>query len=54
MRESVEMGESLTTPIPTGDNRADLLIKGLYGKKWGYHVSNLIYSIYDDHILKIN
>ena len=53
-RKSVAMGEALTTHIPTGDNRADLLIKGLYGKKWGYHVSNLIYSIYDDHILKIN
>ena len=51
MRESVAMGESFTTHVPTGDNCADLLTKVLYESKRKYHLSNLIYDIYDDHIL---
>ena len=54
MRESVSMGESLTTHIPTGDNRAYLLTKVLHRRKRRYHVSNLLYNIYDDHILEHN
>ena len=54
IRESVAMGESLTTHIPTGENRAEFLTKLLYGSKRRYYVSNLIYDIYDDNILELN
>ena len=54
MRESLIMDESLITQIPTGENHADLLTKVLYGRKRRYHVSNLLYNIYDDHILELN
>ena len=54
MKESVAMGESLMIHIPTGDNCADLLMKVLYGRKRRYHVSNLLYNIYDDHIQEDN
>ena len=52
MRESVAMSESLTTHISTGENRANLLIKVLFERKWRYNVSNLIYDLYDDYILE--
>ena len=54
MIEIVAMGESLTTHIPTGKNRAEFLTKVIYGRKQRYHVSNLLYDIYDDHILEQN
>ena len=54
MIKSVAMGELLMTHIPTGDNRVDLSTKVLYGRKRRYHVSNLLYNIYDDHILEHN
>ena len=54
IRESVAMGESLTTHIPTDDNRADLFTKVLYNRNRSYHVSNLLYNKYDDHILELN
>lgn len=47
VRESVAMGESLTAHIPTDKNSADLLTKVLYGQKRRYHVSNLLYDIFD-------
>ena len=49
IRESVAMGESLTTHIPTLQNPADLLTKVLYGAKRQSHVRNILYDIYDDH-----
>jgi hypothetical protein len=49
IRESVAMGESLTTHIPTLQNPADLLTKVLYGAKRQTHVRNILYDIYDDH-----
>ena len=51
MRESVVTGEFLTTHIPTDENHEDLLKGVLYGRKWGYHMSNLIYNIYNYQIL---
>ena len=48
------MGDSLITHIPTGENRADLLKKVFYGRKWRHHVSNLLYDIYDDKILELD
>ena len=54
MRESIAMGQWLTTHFPTGDNRADLLTKVIYGRKRRYHMRNLLYNIYDDHILEYN
>ena len=51
MRESVVMGESLTTYIPKGENRADLLPKVICGRKRRYHVRNLLCDIYVDQIL---
>ena len=54
MRESIAIGESMTTHIPTGDNRAYLLTIVLCGRKRRYHVSNLLYNIYDDNILEHN
>ena len=54
MRESVAIGKLLTTHIPTGENCAYLLTKVLYRIKWRYHVINLLYDIYDDHIIEHN
>ena len=48
------MGELLTTHIPTGKNHAELLTKFLHRRKHRYHVSNLLYNIYDDHIQEDN
>ena len=49
MTESVAMGESLTTHIPTDQNIADLLTKVLSGQKRKRFVSAILYDIYDDH-----
>ena len=44
----------MMTHILTGNNRAELLTKLIYLRKWGYHVIILLYDIYDDHILERN
>ncbi len=49
IRESVAMGESLATHIPTLQNPANLLTKVLYGAKRQTHVRNILYDIYDDY-----
>jgi hypothetical protein len=49
IRESVAMGESLLTHIPTGDNLADLLTKVTSGAKRSRLVSGILYDIFDDH-----
>ncbi len=49
IRESVAMGELLTTHIPTLQNPADLLTKVLYSAKRQSHVRNILYDIYNDH-----
>ena len=46
--ESVTTGESLTGHVGTNKNCADLATKVLYGGKRKFHVSNLLYNIYDD------
>ena len=48
VRESVLMGESLTGHVETNKNCADLATKVLYGGNPRFHVSNLLYNIYDD------
>ena len=47
VRESVAMGESLTTHVRTQHNYADLLTKVLYGAKRRNCVGNIMYDIYD-------
>ena len=42
------MVESLTGQVGTNKNCAELDTKILYGEKRKYHVSNLLYYIYDD------
>ena len=42
------MGDSLTKHVGTNDNCADLATNVLYGGKRRFHVSNLLYGIYDD------
>ena len=42
------MGESLTGHVVTNENCAELATKVLYGGKRRFHVSNLLYNIYDD------
>jgi hypothetical protein len=49
VRESVAMGESLLTHIPTADNWADLLTKVTFGSKRRKLVSGHLYDIFDDH-----
>jgi len=49
VREAVAMNEMLVAKIDTNENCADLATKVLYGGKRKYHVSNLLYDIYDDH-----
>ena len=49
VRESVAMGETLVGKIGTDENCADLATKVLYGGKRKFHVSNLLYDIYDEH-----
>ena len=39
------MGESLTAHIGTNENIGDLATKVLYGEKWQYMVSQLLYNI---------
>ncbi len=46
--KSVAMGEALTGHIGTDENVGDLATKVLYGQKWQYMVSQLLYDIYDD------
>ena len=48
VRESVAMGESLTGYVGTYKNCADLATKVLYGGKRRFHVSKLLYNIYDN------
>ena len=48
VRESAAMGESLTGNVGTNNNCADLATKILYGGKSRFHMSNLLYNIYDD------
>ena len=43
------MGEILVGKIGTDKNCADLATKVLYGGKRKFHVSNLLYDIYDEH-----
>ena len=49
IQESVAMGESITTWVPTGENPADLLTKVLYGSKRRHIVGNVLHDKYDDH-----
>ena len=46
--EYITMGDSLTGHIDTNKNCADLATNVLYGEKKEFHVSNLLYDIYDD------
>ena len=48
VRESVLMGDSLNGHVETNKNCADLATKVLYGGKRKFHVSKLLYDIYDD------
>ena len=48
VRDSVARGESLTRHVGSNKNCADLATKVLYGGKRRFHVSNLLYNIYDD------
>ena len=47
VREPVTMGESLTGNVVTNKNCADLAPKVLYDGNCRFHVSNLLYAIYD-------
>ena len=47
IRESVGMGEVLTTHIATGENIADLATKVVNGPKRDYLVGKLLYDICD-------
>ncbi len=49
VRESVAMGESLTTHIKSEDNLSDLMTKVTHGTKRRRLVGNILYDIYDDH-----
>ena len=51
VRESVAMGETLTTHIPGAENPADLMTKVLSGSKRQYLVRNLLHDIYDNDML---
>ena len=46
--KSVAMGESLTGHVGTTKNCSDLATKVLYGGKRRFHVSNLLYKMYND------
>jgi hypothetical protein len=48
IRESVAMGESLTSHISTHDNYSDILTKVTYGQKRRNLVGGVLYDIYDD------
>ena len=47
IRESVAMGEMLTTHIPTIYNLADLLTKVMFGSKRRNLVEEVMYDVYD-------
>ena len=47
VHESVLVGDSLTGHVGTNRNCADLATKVFYGGKLCFHVSNLLYDIYD-------
>ena len=47
VRESVAMGESLTSHISTHDNLSDILTKVTFGAKRRKLVSGVLYDIYD-------
>ena len=47
MRESVAMGETITTHINSTDNPADLLTKVICGSKRKQIVHNLLHDVYD-------
>ena len=47
IHEYIAMSESLTGNVGTNKNCADLATKVLYGGKRKFHVSNLLYDIYD-------
>ena len=49
MSQSVYMGGSLTTHIPTNDNISDLMTKVLVGQKRQNHIGNILYDVYDEH-----
>ena len=42
------MGDSLAAHVSTNINCAELANKVLYGGNRRFHVSNLLYNIYDD------
>ena len=45
--ESVSIGEPLTENVGTNENCADISTKVMCGGKGSFHVSNLLYNIYD-------
>ncbi|KAL7460151.1 hypothetical protein ACHAXS_000615 [Conticribra weissflogii] len=47
VRESVAMGESLTTHINGDENPADLLTKVICGGKRRYIINNILHDVYD-------
>ena len=47
VRESVAMGETITTHINGNDNPADLLTKVICGSKRKQIVNNLLHDVYD-------
>ena len=49
LRESVAMGECLTTHIPTKENLSDMMTKVLYGSKKRGIVKELMYDVFDSH-----
>ena len=49
VRESVAIGEVLTTYIRSEDNLADLATKVLYSGKRRHHTSDMLYDLYNDH-----
>ena len=46
--DTVAMGDSLTGHVGTNNNCTGLATKVLYGGKRKFHMSNLLYDIYDD------
>ena len=47
--EAVEMGECLTTHIPTEYNLSDMMTKFLFGSKRKGVVEGLVYDVFDSH-----
>ena len=46
--ESIAMGESLTVNVRSNNDCDDLATKLLYGGKRRFHISNLLYDIYEN------